>query len=124
MDALMLIVFWLSFATIAYHHFGFPPLLRILGQRVRRPPTALGATAAPPSVDIIVPAYQEAAHIRMKLENLAALDYPCDCSYCLRRLHGRNRQYRGADNCRPYLRPPENRVVGFPGQSRQSRSSQ
>jgi lipopolysaccharide/colanic/teichoic acid biosynthesis glycosyltransferase/glycosyltransferase involved in cell wall biosynthesis len=78
MDALMLIVFWLSFATIAYHHFGFPPLLRILGQRVRRPPTALGATAAPPSVDIIVPAYQEAAHIRMKLENLAALDYPGD----------------------------------------------
>jgi hypothetical protein len=58
MDALMLVVFWLSFATIAYHHFGFPPLLRILGRRAHRPPTTLGAMAARPSVDIIVPAYK------------------------------------------------------------------
>ncbi len=78
MHALLLLIFWVSLAAVAYHHFGFPPLLHILGQRARRRGTAPETATARPSVDIIVPAYQEAAHIRTKLENLAALEYPGD----------------------------------------------
>jgi lipopolysaccharide/colanic/teichoic acid biosynthesis glycosyltransferase/cellulose synthase/poly-beta-1,6-N-acetylglucosamine synthase-like glycosyltransferase len=75
---LITILFWSSVVAVAYHHIGFPPLLGWLAQRARRRALASASTppAVPPNVTIVVPVYQEAGHIRMKLENLARADYP------------------------------------------------
>jgi lipopolysaccharide/colanic/teichoic acid biosynthesis glycosyltransferase/glycosyltransferase involved in cell wall biosynthesis len=64
-----------SCAAVAYHHAAYPLLLRLLaGNQTHTPP----ANAEPPSVAILVPAFQEARRITEKLRNLAALDYPLD----------------------------------------------
>src|SRR5215472_7554011 len=77
---LMIVLFWACLAAVAYHHVGFPPLLRLLARRARTGAAkrAPAPATSPPTVSVLIPAYQEAAHIRMKLENLAALDYPRD----------------------------------------------
>src|SRR5262249_41965493 len=75
---LMIVLFWLCLVAVAYHHIGFPPLLLLLAREGRRrhPAAAPAAVGTPPSVSVIIPAYQEARHIQAKLENLAGLDYP------------------------------------------------
>jgi lipopolysaccharide/colanic/teichoic acid biosynthesis glycosyltransferase/glycosyltransferase involved in cell wall biosynthesis len=76
---MIIILFWASLVLVAYHHVGFPPLLGVLARRARSGPRVTAPEQTPlPSVTIIIPAYQEAGHIRMKLENLAGLDYPRD----------------------------------------------
>jgi lipopolysaccharide/colanic/teichoic acid biosynthesis glycosyltransferase/cellulose synthase/poly-beta-1,6-N-acetylglucosamine synthase-like glycosyltransferase len=74
---LTIVLFWASLVTVAYHHVGFPPLLKLLARRAR-PVASRSEPAVVPTVSVLIPAYQEAQHIRMKLENLAALDYPRD----------------------------------------------
>lgn len=61
---------------VAYHHAGYPLLLRVLPCRDRGPTRPLAAQL--PSVTIIVPAYREADYIAAKIQDLAALDYPRD----------------------------------------------
>lgn len=76
-------VFLLSTIVFAYHHFGFPLLLRWMAKRERnrtrnQPAVPLANGGALPSMTIIVPAYNEQALIGEKIRNLLALDYPTD----------------------------------------------
>jgi cellulose synthase/poly-beta-1,6-N-acetylglucosamine synthase-like glycosyltransferase len=63
----------------AWHHVGFPVAMK-LASRVIGSPTAaaLPAQAELPEITVVMPAYNEAAHIAAKLRNLAAIDYPAD----------------------------------------------
>jgi len=63
-----------SLGLVAYHHVGYPLLLRAL-RKPTKTPAAL-ADEQLPEMTIIMPAYNEAGHIVAKLRNLAALDYP------------------------------------------------
>ncbi len=70
-------------ALIAYHHVGYPLLLRWLANRRRaagvQAPVPPATRAEPlPSVTLIVPAHNEADVMVAKLANLSALDYPRD----------------------------------------------
>lgn len=83
-DAVLLAAFALGAAVFVYHHFVYPVLLRQLAAFFRRSgryqevPPELFADAELPSVALIVPVYNEAATIRAKIADLAALDYPRD----------------------------------------------
>ena len=72
-------------ALLAYHHIGYPALLKVMARRKRRtlaptpnptPPAASGHYL--PSITLIVPAHNEATVIVSKLANLSALEYPRD----------------------------------------------
>lgn len=76
---------------IVYHHFGYPLLIRFLARRQpnphypvapelypRSPDDALAPEHWPP-ISLIIPVYNESAHIAEKIRNLALLDYPSDC---------------------------------------------
>jgi cellulose synthase/poly-beta-1,6-N-acetylglucosamine synthase-like glycosyltransferase len=67
-------LFWLSAGILLYVYAGYPLLLwlivRLRGARAVR----TGATE--PRVTLVISAYNEAAVIRQKLENVLALDYP------------------------------------------------
>lgn len=68
-------LFWISLAIVFYTYAGYPFLLFCLHFFVRREPSRLD-NAYCPSISIILAAYNEEAHIRRKLENCLALDYP------------------------------------------------
>ncbi len=72
----MQLVFWLAFSGAAYAYLGYPVLLlalRRLGARpVRRDDAAL------PTVSIVLPVYNEAAHLSQRLRELVSLGYPAD----------------------------------------------
>ncbi len=59
----------------AWHHAGWPLLLRHAARTAAPAPAPL-AEAALPVVTVVMPAHNEAAFIAAKLRNLAALDYP------------------------------------------------
>ena len=63
----------------AWHHAGFPVAMKIASRLL---PAAKAAPAATgdflPEITVVMPAYNEAAHIAAKLRNLAGLDYPAD----------------------------------------------
>ncbi len=66
-----------SLGLVAYHHVGWPILLRVLAARRPRPDTPPPVDPrALPAVTLIMPAHDEAEVIARKLRNLAALDYP------------------------------------------------
>ncbi len=68
-------------ALIAYHHVGYPMLLRLLARaKGDTAPSIQHAQAERelPSITVIVPAHNEANVIVSKLANLGALDYPRD----------------------------------------------
>lgn len=81
-------VFWASLFLVGYTYLLYPVLLfgayvlvqirrdwqYVLGRRPRRR-SPLGPEALPP-VSVIVPVYNEAAHLPAKIANLARLDYP------------------------------------------------
>jgi cellulose synthase/poly-beta-1,6-N-acetylglucosamine synthase-like glycosyltransferase len=77
------ILFWLSVGLLAYTHLGYPlllwALLRVNGprrdRRVMRPKVG---GEEPPTVSLIVPAYDEEEVIADKVANALALDYPRD----------------------------------------------
>ena len=66
-----------AIALLAYHHAGYPLILRYAGRRASTVPPAVPDEALP-RITIIVPAYNEAAVIAAKIENLRTLDYPAD----------------------------------------------
>jgi cellulose synthase/poly-beta-1,6-N-acetylglucosamine synthase-like glycosyltransferase len=71
----LVVIFWLSFALLAWTHVLYP-LVAGLVARVRTRPVRKGG--ALPHVTIIVAAYDEEAVIERRLENLLALDYPAE----------------------------------------------
>ena len=71
------LVFWLCVALLVYAQLGYPLLLAVLA-RLRRRRSAAPAPADPPTVSLIVPAYDEEAVIAAKVSNARALDYPRD----------------------------------------------
>ena len=70
------IVFWAAAGLIVYAHLGYPLLLwalsRIFGERA----TTVEQHGEPPSVTLIIPAYDEEAVIERKIANARSLDYP------------------------------------------------
>ncbi|HXH66362.1 MAG TPA: glycosyltransferase [Candidatus Limnocylindrales bacterium] len=71
----MLFIFWVCFAVIFYVYFGYP-LLLLSGLLGRRRPVLRKHLF--PSLSIIIPARNEEAMIRQKLENLLSQDYPAE----------------------------------------------
>ena len=69
----MQFIFWLCLAVILYVYFGYPCLLRS-GFLGRRKP--IHREHLFPSMSVIIPAHNEEAMIRKKLENLLGQDYP------------------------------------------------
>lgn len=71
------VIFWICLALIVYTHLGYPLLLWVLirlrgGATVVLPP----ALEVPPTVSLIVAAYDEEEVIAAKVANALALDYP------------------------------------------------
>jgi cellulose synthase/poly-beta-1,6-N-acetylglucosamine synthase-like glycosyltransferase len=69
------VLFWLCIVLLVYAQFGYPLVLAALG-RLRRARAAAPAPAEPPTVSLIVAAYDEEAVIARKVGNALALDYP------------------------------------------------
>lgn len=67
------LAFWGAAGAIVYGYILFPIIVLA---RARLRPRPVAAADIEPSVTIIVPAYNEAAAIGPKLDNLTALDYP------------------------------------------------
>jgi len=61
---------------LAYAWLGYPLLLR--GLAGRRPDHVAPALTEPPPVAVLIAAHNEERHIRQRLENILALDYPRD----------------------------------------------
>lgn len=62
-----------SLGLAAYHHAGYPLVLKMFQKRAEPAPPV---TAATPGVTIVMPAYNEARYIADKIRNIGALDYP------------------------------------------------
>jgi cellulose synthase/poly-beta-1,6-N-acetylglucosamine synthase-like glycosyltransferase len=71
----MILLFWVSVALLAYIYAGYPALVWVLAGLFGREPQRADVT---PAVSLLIPAYNEAAHIEAKLRNSVALDYPRD----------------------------------------------
>jgi cellulose synthase/poly-beta-1,6-N-acetylglucosamine synthase-like glycosyltransferase len=69
------ILFWGAAATVVYAYAGFPALVLL---RARLRPRPYRTDDILPRVSLVLAAYNEAAGIRAKLDNLLALDYPHD----------------------------------------------
>src|SRR3989338_5398251 len=69
----MTFAFWFSLSMLVYIYAGYPLLVwalaRVFGREVRRADIT-------PTVSLLIPAYNEEAHIAAKLENSLRLDYP------------------------------------------------
>ncbi|MEA2187506.1 MAG: hypothetical protein QOK16_2517, partial [Solirubrobacteraceae bacterium] len=72
------VVFWLSAGLLVYAQLGYPLLLAALVRvpRRRARPARGGLGTDPPTVSLIVAAYEEQAVIAAKVANALALDYP------------------------------------------------
>src|SRR5919204_5185223 len=71
------IVFWCSLGLLVYTHAGYPLVLWLLA-RARRTNPLPNAPAEPPTVSLVVAAYDEEGVIESKVRNALALDYPRD----------------------------------------------
>jgi poly-beta-1,6-N-acetyl-D-glucosamine synthase len=69
------IIFWASLALVAYAYVGYPIFLVACHFFVRRHASRTDESLRP-TISLIMAAYNEVAHIRQKLENCLALDYP------------------------------------------------
>jgi cellulose synthase/poly-beta-1,6-N-acetylglucosamine synthase-like glycosyltransferase len=72
----IVIAFWVSAALILYTHLGYPLVLRGLVVLRRQPTLRPGTWEEPPTVSLIVAAYDEEEVIAAKVANALALDYP------------------------------------------------
>jgi len=70
------ILFWASLGLLAWTHVAYPLAAQLLA-RVRTRSVAKDPEALP-TVTVVIAAYNEAAVIERRLENLLALDYPAD----------------------------------------------
>jgi len=72
----MEIVFWCAAGAMAYTYAVYPALLFVLAWLQPRAPVEDPASELPPSVSLLVAAYNEAPVILRKLRNCELLDYP------------------------------------------------
>ncbi len=72
------IVFWTAVGLIVFAHLGYPLLLGALVALFGEGETTPDLDGEPPTVSLIIPAYDEEAVIERKLANARALDYPAD----------------------------------------------
>ncbi len=76
------VLFWLCAGLIVYTHAGYPLALAVLsrsahlGERRFDKVEVTGSSPVPPTVSLIVPAYDEEEVIAAKVANALALDYP------------------------------------------------
>ena len=75
-SGLLQLLFWGATATVLYTYVGYPALLALLTRR--RAGARAGDDTAPPSVSIVVAAFNEETWIERKLENVLDHDYPPD----------------------------------------------
>jgi biofilm PGA synthesis N-glycosyltransferase PgaC len=75
---MMLVLFWVSVAVVAYVYAGYPVALRLRARLRVRPVHAAAAGRFTPGVSIVVAARNEGARLGARLENLLAQDYPAD----------------------------------------------
>ncbi|HUR87349.1 MAG TPA: glycosyltransferase [Solirubrobacteraceae bacterium] len=75
--SLVEVVFWACAGLLVYAQLGYPLLLAALA-RLRRRGTSPALPAQPPTVSLIIAAYDEEAVIAAKVSNALALDYPRD----------------------------------------------
>jgi cellulose synthase/poly-beta-1,6-N-acetylglucosamine synthase-like glycosyltransferase len=71
----MEMVFWASTAVVVFTYLGYPITLLFLRQIVRHP---VQKRAGEPFVSVLIPAYNEAAWVEAKINNVLHLDYPPD----------------------------------------------
>jgi cellulose synthase/poly-beta-1,6-N-acetylglucosamine synthase-like glycosyltransferase len=71
----MITIFCLSLSILVYVYIGYPLLVWGLARLFGREPHRDDVT---PSVTLLIPAYNEEAHLEAKLKNSLALDYPKD----------------------------------------------
>ncbi|HET7508853.1 MAG TPA: glycosyltransferase family 2 protein [Solirubrobacterales bacterium] len=81
MTTLAAILFWLSAGLLVYTHLGYPIVLSALVRlrkewRPFKPRGTVSGSDDPPTVSLIVPAYDEEEVIAAKVANALALDYP------------------------------------------------
>ncbi len=69
----MRFLFWFSFGTLVYIYVGYPLLAYALARLFGREPKQRDIT---PTASLLIPAYNEEAHIEDKLHNSLVLDYP------------------------------------------------
>ena len=69
-------VFWISVFLIAYTYAGYAVLVRILATYAPTPPETHGMFTPP--VTVVIAAYNEAAHIAERVQNLLAQQYPIE----------------------------------------------
>ena len=69
----MKLLFWLSFWLLVYIYIGYPLLVWALSILFGNSPVHGDAL---PSVSLLIPAYNEEAHIEEKIKNSLSLDYP------------------------------------------------
>ncbi len=70
------IVFWAALGLIVYAHLGYPLLLWALAGLFGERRIPSGQAGEPPTVTLIIPAYDEEEVIERKIANARALDYP------------------------------------------------
>jgi cellulose synthase/poly-beta-1,6-N-acetylglucosamine synthase-like glycosyltransferase len=71
------VLFWVSVGLLVYTHVGYPVVLWVLALLKRRDgPAPVDPAGDPPSVSLIVAAYDEEAVIEAKVRNALELDYP------------------------------------------------
>ncbi len=68
-------IFWLASSLLVYAYLGYPVLVWVLARAFGREPQ--DAPIAP-SVSLLIPAYNEEAHIEARVRNSLALSYPRD----------------------------------------------
>ena len=71
----MIWLFWFALLSVVYAYAGFPALLWL---RARLMPRKIEAADHAPTVSVVIAAYNEAANIAERIDNLRTQDYPLD----------------------------------------------
>lgn len=71
----MKLIFWLSLSVSIYTYIGYPVVLFLLRLVRHRP---IRKQPFEPTVTLLIPAYNEAEHIRGKIRNSLEMDYPAE----------------------------------------------
>lgn len=71
-------LFWIAAALLTYVYVGYPLVMTVIATMLPERRTPRSDSGSWPSVTVVVTAYNEAARIGARLDNLLALDYPSD----------------------------------------------